>query len=40
VYGRNDKVSVQYRDGSIKKDVKYKSVEQDVEQGNCVVIES
>jgi preprotein translocase subunit SecA len=40
VYGRNDKVSVQYRDGSTKKDVKYKSVEQDVEQGNCVVIES
>ena len=40
VYGRNDKVSVQYRDGSTKADVKYKSVEQDIEQGNCVVIES
>jgi preprotein translocase subunit SecA len=39
VYGRNDKVSVQYRDGSSKLDVKYKSVEQDIEQGNCVVIE-
>jgi preprotein translocase subunit SecA len=38
VYGRNDKVSVQYRDGSTKMDVKYKSVEQDIEQGNCVVI--
>jgi preprotein translocase subunit SecA len=38
VYGRNDKVSVQYRDGSTKLDVKYKSVEQDIEQGNCVVI--
>jgi preprotein translocase subunit SecA len=40
VYGRNDKVSVQYRDGSTKLDVKYKSVEQDIEQGNCVVIEN
>ena len=40
VYGRNDKVSVQYRDGSTKLDVKYKSVEQDIEQGNCVVLES
>jgi preprotein translocase subunit SecA len=40
VFGRNDKVSVQYRDGSTKLDVKYKSVEQDLEQGNCVVIEN
>ncbi|MFM7629645.1 MAG: preprotein translocase subunit SecA [Algoriphagus sp.] len=39
-YGRNDKVSVQYQDGSTKKDVKYKSVEQDIEQGRCVVIEN
>lgn len=39
-YGRNDKVSVQYKDGSTKKDVKYKSVEQDIEQGRCVVIEN
>jgi preprotein translocase subunit SecA len=38
-YGRNDKVSVKYRDGSTKVDVKYKSVEQDIEQGNCVIIE-
>ncbi|MCE2708968.1 MAG: hypothetical protein LW685_10435 [Algoriphagus sp.] len=39
-YGRNDKVSVQYQDGSTKKDVKFKSVEQDIEQGRCVVIEN
>jgi preprotein translocase subunit SecA len=38
-YGRNDKVSVQYTDGKLLKDVKYKSVEQDVEAGKCVIIE-
>ena len=38
-YGRNDKVSVQYADGKLVKDVKYKSVEQDVASGKCVVIE-
>jgi preprotein translocase subunit SecA len=35
---RNQKVTVQYRDGRIEKDVKYKKVEQDVERGDCVVI--
>lgn len=39
VFGRNDRVSVQYQDGSIKTDVKYKNVEQDVVDGKCVVIE-
>ena len=39
VYGRNDKVSVQYADGKLVKDVKYKSVENDVESGRCVIIE-
>ncbi|PIB36667.1 preprotein translocase subunit SecA [Reichenbachiella sp. 5M10] len=40
VYGRNDKVSVQYADGTVKKDVKFKSVEADVLSNNCVVIEN
>ncbi|MHA8083269.1 preprotein translocase subunit SecA [Aquirufa sp. A-Brett2-15D] len=35
---RNQRVTVQYVDGSIKKDVKYKTVEQDVEGGRAVVI--
>jgi preprotein translocase subunit SecA len=39
VFGRNDKVSVQYSDGKVLKDVKYKSVEQDISEGKCVVIE-
>lgn len=39
VYGRNDRVTVQYADGSIKEDVKYKSVEADVESNKCVVVE-
>ncbi|MFC4870584.1 preprotein translocase subunit SecA [Negadavirga shengliensis] len=39
VYGRNDRVSVKYADGKVKKDVKYKSVEQDIADAKCVVIE-
>lgn len=39
VYGRNDKVSVQYPDGKVLNDVKFKSVEQDVAAGRCVVLE-
>lgn len=39
-YGRNDKVTVQYSNGTTKEDVKYKSVEQDVLAGNCVIIEN
>src|SRR5690606_22285126 len=39
VYGRNDRVSVRYSDGKVLKDVKYKSVEQDIISDRCVVIE-
>ncbi len=35
---RNQRVNVQYQDGTVKKDVKYKTVEQDVESGKAVVI--
>jgi preprotein translocase subunit SecA len=35
---RNQRVTVQYQDGTVKKDVKYKTVEQDVERGLAVVI--
>ncbi len=35
---RNQKVTVQYRDGRVVKDVKYKKVEHEVERGDCVVI--
>ncbi len=38
VIGRNDRVSVRYSDGTTKSDVKYKSVEQDIADGKCVVI--
>ncbi len=36
---RNDKVTVQYGDGTVKKDVKFKSVEQDLRVGKCRIIE-
>ena len=36
---RNQRVTVQYRDGRIERDVKYKKVEADVDKGLCVVIE-
>lgn len=38
-YGRNDRVTAQYTDGSVKKDVKYKSVELDVAAGKCIITE-
>ncbi|TFV95726.1 preprotein translocase subunit SecA [Algoriphagus kandeliae] len=38
-YGRNDRISVQYNDGTTKKDVKFKSVEQDIQEGKCVIID-
>ncbi len=39
IAGRNDRVSVQYSDGSVKKDVKFKTVEEDVLNNRCVIIE-
>ncbi len=40
VAGRNDRVSVQYPDGTVKKDVKYKTVEEDLVNNKCVLIEN
>jgi len=40
VFGRNDKVSVQYPNGSTMTDVKYKSEEKDIVDGKCVIIEN
>jgi preprotein translocase subunit SecA len=39
IANRNDKVSVQYPDGRVLKDVKYKKVEEDIINGRCIVIE-
>ncbi|UOQ98874.1 preprotein translocase subunit SecA [Hymenobacter sp. 5317J-9] len=39
VANRNDKVNVQYMDGTVKRDVKYKTVEQDVESGRAVLVD-
>jgi preprotein translocase subunit SecA len=36
---RNDKVSVQYPDGRVLRDVKYKKVEDDIVNNRCVIIE-
>jgi len=36
--GRNEKVTVEYKDGTIKKDVKYKKVQKDVEMRACKII--
>lgn len=40
VAGRNDRVSVQYPDGTVRKDVKYKTVEEDLENNRCILIEN
>lgn len=37
-YGRNDRVTVEYSDGRVEKDVKYKKVQGDVEAGNARII--
>jgi preprotein translocase subunit SecA len=37
--GRNDKVSVQYPDGKVLRDVKYKKVEDDILNNRCIIIE-
>ena len=39
VAGRNDRVNVQYMDGSVKKGVKFKTVEEDIRNNKCVLIE-
>ncbi|HET8859904.1 preprotein translocase subunit SecA [Marivirga sp.] len=39
IVGRNDRVSVQYQDGSVKKDVKFKTVEEDVKNNKCVLLD-
>lgn len=37
--GRNDKVSVQYSDGRVLRDVKFKKVEDDIKNNRCVMID-
>jgi preprotein translocase subunit SecA len=39
VANRNDKVTVQYTDGRVLKDVKYKKVEDDIRNNRCIVID-
>lgn len=39
IAGRNERVNVQYQDGRVMKDVKYKNVEQDIKSNKCVVID-
>ncbi len=38
VAGRNDRITVQYMDGSIKENVKFKTVEEDINNNKCVII--
>jgi len=39
IVGRNEKVSVQYMDGHVVKDIKFKKVEEDIKNNKCVIIE-
>jgi preprotein translocase subunit SecA len=39
VANRNDKVSVQYPDGKILRDVKFKKVEDDIRNNRCIIID-
>ncbi len=40
IMGRNERVTVQYTNGTIKKDVKFKTVEDDIRNGDCVLVEN
>ena len=40
IASRNQRVSVQYPDGTVKKDVKFKQVEEDIKNNKCVLIDS
>ncbi len=40
VAGRNDRVTVQYTDGTVKEGVKYKTIEQDILNNKCVLVET
>jgi preprotein translocase subunit SecA len=39
IANRNDRVTVRYANGEIKKDVKYKTVEEDIVANKCVVVD-
>jgi preprotein translocase subunit SecA len=39
VANRNDKVNVQYKNGTLKKDIKFKHVEEDVMNGEAVIVD-
>ncbi|TDI75071.1 MAG: preprotein translocase subunit SecA [Betaproteobacteria bacterium] len=39
VAGRNQRVTVQYVDGNVKKDVKFKTIEDDIINNKCVLLE-
>jgi preprotein translocase subunit SecA len=39
IASRNQRVNVQYADGSVKKDVKFKTVEDDIKSNKCVLID-
>ncbi|MGB3850343.1 MAG: preprotein translocase subunit SecA, partial [Tunicatimonas sp.] len=40
IAGRNDRVNVQYPDGRVKKNVKFKTVEDDVINNRCVIVDA
>ena len=40
IMGRNERVTVQYSNGNVKQDVKFKTVEEDIRNGDCVLIDN
>ncbi len=40
IVGRNQRVTVQYTDGKVLKDVKFKTVEEDVRTNKCVILDA
>jgi len=40
IMGRNERVTVQYSNGTVKKDVKFKTIEEDLRNGACVLLDN
>ena len=39
IMGRNERVTVQYTNGTVKKDVKFKTIEEDLRNWECVLLD-
>ncbi len=39
MYGRNDRVKVKYADGTLRENIKFKQIEEDLKENRCYIVE-